>query len=65
MPPSSLRSVLEEIPQVLRATPAVKITVEGDVPMYDVLSHLVAAGYVVRWTRETGIVVARPVEASE
>ena len=59
MPPSSLRSVLDEIPQVLRATPAVKITVEGDVPMYDVLSHLVAAGYVVHWSREEGIVIAR------
>ena len=59
MPPSSLRSVVDEIPQVLRATPAVKITVEGDVPMYDVLSHLVAADYVVRWTCETGIVIAR------
>ncbi len=49
----------EEVPAPLRGPPSVLVTVEGDVPMYDVLSHLVAAGYVVHWSREEGIVIAR------
>ena len=62
MPASPLRPVSDEIPQVLRRTPPVTVTVEGNVPMYDVLGALVAAGYVVRWSKETGIVVARQSE---
>ena len=61
MPASPLRPVSDEIPQVLRRAAPVIVTVEGDVPMYDVLGALVAAGYIVRWSKETGIVVSRPV----
>ena len=49
----------DEVPKALRHPDPVLVTVQGDVPMYDVLSHLVAAGYVVHWSRDTGIVIAR------